>query len=317
MRSIDHNSIPNFSLGSFRPLSVLNRFIKKTFIKKRVSTFMPNLISVSSAPIAKLDNKKYYDLIGTLKVMKQVFQRSAVDGFELQLQPEWDSENPPLTDPELADWTKTPKYTTKEILVLVRKEKLPVLSIHASRDIGSYLCSTQKRHMEKGKRSIHDSLFLATELGADICVFHLWDTRKTEFNIDHLEKVLSEIAAQYPKVKASVENIPTHLKGQTPFSLVKSFKNITLDLRWAALYDELDAFESIISRIVNIHLRGALKGEKWILDRSSFSFNEALDTIKNKWKYQGPLTVEPEGGTTSPNFEGFLKAMKSLRTQDT
>jgi len=160
-------------------------------------------------------------------------------------------------------------------------------------------------------------LFLTTELDAEVCVFHLWDTWKTEFNINHLKKTLSEIATQYPKVKASVENIPTHLKGQTPFSLIKSFKTITVDLRWTALYDELNAFKSITDRIANIHLRGTLKKEKWVLDRSNFSFYEALDTIKNKWKYQGPLTVEPEGGTTSPNFENFLKAMKSLRTQNT
>lgn len=70
---------------------------------------MENLISVSSAPIAKLGGKRYYDLDGTLKVMKKVFRESVVDGFELQLQPEWDSENPPLTDTQFADWTKTPK----------------------------------------------------------------------------------------------------------------------------------------------------------------------------------------------------------------
>jgi len=291
-----------------------HQYINNILIKKRISIFMPNLISVSTAPIAKLGNKEYYDLLGTLEVMKRVFERSAVDGFELQLEPEWDTENPPLTDPELADWTKTPKYTAKEILAIVKRQKLPILSVHASRDIGTYLCSNQKDHVEKGKRAIQDSLFLATELGTDVCVFHLWDTWKTKFNINHLAKTLSEIAAQYPKVKASAENIPTHLKGQTPFSLVKSFKNITLDLRWAALYDELNAFESVTDRIANIHLRGTLKGERWVLNNSSFSFYEALETIKNKWKYQGPLTVEPEGGTTSPNFENFLEAMKSLRT---
>ena len=52
-------------------------------------------ISVSSAPIAKLGNKRYYDLLGTLEVMKKIYRESIVDGFELQLQPEWDSENPP------------------------------------------------------------------------------------------------------------------------------------------------------------------------------------------------------------------------------
>jgi len=69
---------------------------------------MTNLISVSSAPMARFSNKKYYDLVGTIEVMKRVLNESVVDGFELQLEPEWDSENPPLSDGQFADWTKTP-----------------------------------------------------------------------------------------------------------------------------------------------------------------------------------------------------------------
>ncbi len=131
---------------------------------------MGNLISVSSAPIAKLGDKRYYDLIGTLEVMRQVFRESVVDGFELQLQPEWDSENPPLTDTQFADWTKTPKYTIEEIRVLLEEQKLSILSVHSSRDIGSYLCSNQERNYEKGKSLIYEALFLANSLGAKVCV---------------------------------------------------------------------------------------------------------------------------------------------------
>jgi hypothetical protein len=93
-------------------------------------------ISVSSAPIAKLGNKRYYDLLGTLEVMKKVYRESIVDGFELQLQPEWDSENPPLTDTQFADWTKTRKFNIAEILTVLEKQELPILSVHTSRDIG-------------------------------------------------------------------------------------------------------------------------------------------------------------------------------------
>jgi len=246
--------------------------------------------------------------------MKKVYQESAVDGFELQLEPEWDSENPPLTDSELADWTKTPKYTAEQILTLVTKEKLPILSVHASRDVGNYLCLNQKQHLEKGKRLIDDSLFLSDELSASVCVFHLWDTWATEFDANRLKKTLSDVAANYPKVKATVENIPTNLKGQTPFSLVKTFDHVTLDLRWAALYNELNAFESIINNIENIHMRGTLEGNKWALNRSSFTFYEALDTVKNKWKSPALLTVEPEGGISSSSFTNFIKAMKTLRS---
>ena len=49
---------------------------------------MAGPISVSSAPIAKLGGKKYYDLVGTLEVMRKVYHESAVNGFELQLEPE-------------------------------------------------------------------------------------------------------------------------------------------------------------------------------------------------------------------------------------
>ena len=79
-----------------------------------------------------------------------------------------------------------------------------------------------------------------------------------------------------------------------------------------ALYDELDAFESIIANVVNVHLRGRLKGDRWFLSDSSFDFYEALDRIKNKWKYSDLLTVEPEGKIGS--FLNFVKALKSLRT---
>lgn len=274
---------------------------------------MSNLISVSSAPIAKLGNKKYYDLSGTLDVMKRVFRESVVDGFELQLQPEWDNENPPLTDTELADWNKTPKYTLDEILALLKKAKLPILSVHASRDIGNYLCSRRERDVEKGKRVICETLAFAEALGTKICVFHLWDTWKKEYSVNQLQKIFSNITVQFPKIKAAVENIPTHLEGCTPFSLVKLFDYVTLDLRWAALYNELDAFESIIDCVVNVHLRGTLEGERWVLDRSSFDFYEALNKIKNEWGYTGLFTVEPEGGISSLHFESFLKAILSLK----
>ena len=256
---------------------------------------MGNLISVSSAPIAKLGNKRYYDLPGTLEVMKRVYHESVVDGFELQLEPEWDSENPPLTDAHFADWTKTPKYTNEEVLALVKRERLPILSVHASRDVGNYLCSNQQRDLKKGKRLIHDSLCLADKLEAPVCVFHLWDTWKKEFNANHLRETFSDIAGKFPKVRASVENIPSSLEGLTPYSLVKSYDHVTLDLKWACMYNELDAFEQIIEKLANIHLHSRLQTDKWTLDDSTIGFYKVLRIIRDKWKYSGILTVEPGG----------------------
>jgi hypothetical protein len=126
--------------------------------------------------------------------------------------------------------------------------------------------------------------------------------------------MLLEVANQFPKVKASVENIPTHLEGYTPFRLVKSFEHVIMDLRWATMYKELDAFKSISSGIVNVHLRGSLKESKWVLERSDFDFYEALNKIRKEWRYSSLLTVEPEGRIDGSLFESFLEAMHTLKT---
>ena len=274
---------------------------------------MRNLISASTAPIAGFGDKAYYDLLGTIGLMKKVFAESVVDGFELQLEPEWDRENAPLTDADWADWTETPKFTVEEIVKLVKSEGLSILSVHASRDVGSYLCSQKERDWEKGKRVVYDSLSVAESLRAEVCVFHLWDTWKSIFDLKNVEGMFQSMARQFPKVKASVENIPTHLEDHSPFLLVKSLEHVTLDLRWASMYRELDTFESIIDRIVNVHLRGSLKKSKWVLERSNFDFYEALEKIRKTWGYSGLLTVEPEGRIDGSLFRSFLQAMRSLK----
>jgi sugar phosphate isomerase/epimerase len=274
---------------------------------------MKNLISVSSAPIAGLGDKEYYDLLGTIEVMKRVLNEGVVDGFELQLEPEWDSENAPLTDADWADWTKTPKFTTQEIVDLIKREGLPILSVHASRDVGAYLCSENKPDREKGKRVIHEALSVAEKLGVEVCVFHLWDTWKRSFDLHNVTNIYLKTLKRFPKVKASVENVPTHLDGYSPFRLVKSFKYVTLDLRWASMYNELDAFKSIVGNIANVHLRGSLGNNGWVLERSGLNFSDSLNKIRNDWKYPGILTVEPEGKIDRSRFRNFLQAMHSLK----
>lgn len=274
---------------------------------------MVNLISVSSAPVAGFGNKEYYDLPGTLGVLRRIFKSGVLDGFELQLEPEWDSESPPLTDVDWADWAKTPKFTAEEIVKLVKKAKTPILSVHASRDVGRYLSSERRKDREKGRRVMYDALSIAEKLAASICVFHLWDTWKTSLNMDRVGEIFQECAAEFPNVKASVENIPTHMGRSTPFELVEGFRYVTLDLRWASLYEELDKFAEIAKSIVNVHLRGHLEADQWVMGRSSFGFYEALNRIVRDWKYAGLLTVEPEGKIDGSMFRNFIEAMRSLK----
>ncbi len=271
-----------------------------------------HLLSISASPATKVISKPYYDLPSTVKVMKCLLQESTVDGFEVQNLAEWNKENPPRDDVaghRYASWEKSPKYTHEEVAALL--EKLPVLSIHANRDVGICLCSEKESEITKGKTLIHESLSLAEKVGASVCVFHLWDTRKPEFDIKFPKSVLNEIAPSYT-VRASVENVPVQLEGFTPFDLVEGSEWVTLDIRWAALYHELEKFESIKDTIVNVHLRGDLEGTKWVLRNAPFGFYEALITLKN-WGYSGLFTMEPEGGIHEYSWEDLVAALFTLR----
>jgi len=272
-----------------------------------------NAISISVAPTTRVIGRRYYDLPGTVELMKQLVQASAVDGFEFQNLAEWDARNPPRDEAEkrLAAWEDSQKYDVDEMAGRLRQTGLPILSVHANRDVGICLCGDDEGEVGTGEKLIHESLSLAARIGAGVCVFHLWDTWKEDFEPVLLQGVLGEAAAGYPHVRASVENVPTHLPGFTPFELARRFEWITLDLRWAAMYDELDRFEAVKARIANVHLRGRLEGKQWVLDGAPFGFYEALDLIRDRWGYAGPLTVEP-GGLRAGDWQDLVAAMASL-----
>jgi sugar phosphate isomerase/epimerase len=272
-----------------------------------------NPLSISVAPAVRMVDKRYFDLSGTVELMQRLWQESIVDGFEVQNLAEWDAETPPRDEREkrFAAWNESNKYTIQELADRLREPGLPVLSVHANRDVGICLCSDHEDDGDRGRRLIHESLYLADRLGATVCVFHLWDTWKETFDPGELQRALYDIAPCYPNVKAAVENVPTHMEGFTPLDLAKRFRWITLDLRWAALYDELDRFEELRDRIANVHLRGTLVGDGWVLERAPFGLCEALEIIRGEWGYTGPLTMEPEG-LGDGSWNSFVKAMSSL-----
>jgi sugar phosphate isomerase/epimerase len=273
-----------------------------------------NPLSISIAPTTPIIGKRYYDLPGTIELMHRLWQESALDGFELQNLAEWEAAGPPRDEAKrrLAAWEDSRRYTTNELASLLRATGLPIHSIHANRDVGICLCSPDKQDMARGRRLIHGSLSLAEKVGAPVCVFHLWDTWKEAFDPAALHRILAETAAHHPGVKAAVENVPTQLAGATPFDLVQQFEWITLDLQWAAMYDELHRFEPVLARVVNVHLRGRLEDRIWLLDGASFGFYEALRILRREWGYCGLLTMEPNG-LRDGDLERFVAAMASLR----
>jgi len=236
-----------------------------------------------------------------------------LDGFEFQNLAEWDAAGPPRDEAQrrLAAWQDSRRYTTGALATHLQATGLPVHSVHANRDVGVCLCSGDAQDLERGQQLIHSSLALAEEVGTPVCVFHLWDTQKQAFDLAVLQPVLREAAADHPGVKASVENVPTRRTGSTPFDLVQQFEWITLDLQWAALYDELGRFESVRDRIVNVHFRGRLAGRTWRLDSAPFGFDKALRLLRQEWGYRGLLTMEP-AGLRDGDLEGLIAAMASL-----
>jgi hypothetical protein len=60
-------------------------------------------------------------------------------------------------------------------------------------------------------------------------------------------------------------------------------------------------------------LRGSLKGDEWVMERSNFGFYEALDKMRHEWKYSRLFTVEPEGTIDGSMFVDFIQAMRSLK----
>lgn len=272
-----------------------------------------NLLSISIAPTTRVIGRRYYDLPGTIELMHRLWQEAVVDGFEFQNLAEWGAAGPPRDEAKrrLAAWQDSQRYTINELASLLRATGLPIHSIHANRDVGICLCSSDEQDLIRGRRLMHESLSLAEKVGASVCVFHLWDTRREAFDPAALHRILGEVATDHPDVKVAVENVPTRLAGATPFDLVQQFEWITLDLQWAAMYDELDRFEPVMDRVVNVHLRGRLEGKAWLLDGASFRFYEALRIIRREWGYRGLLTMEPNG-LRDGDLESFVAAMASL-----
>lgn len=267
-------------------------------------------VSVSTAPLTALFDKPYYDLDTTIEVIQLL--KTTVDGVEFQNLAEWDSMCPPRDDPHnerVFAWQRSEKHTSGEIQAALQKAHVRVLSVHANRDVGILLCSEKEDDVRRGKNLMHASLSLTQNLGAEICVFHFWDPVKPVLDVAHLLRVYEEITPHYPTVKAAVENIPCDYT--TPFEMASHFRWITLDIRWATKYGELEKFETV-RNIVNIHLRGELYGDQWVLSDAPYGFYEVIDIVK-EWGYTGLFTIEPEGELKNKSMQGLAKALISVK----
>jgi hypothetical protein len=120
---------------------------------------------------------------------------------------------------------------------------------------------------------------------------------KQYFDPKILPKIVSEIQKEYPIIKVTAENIPTRIPDLTPFELIRDFSWITLDIRW-----------------LNIHLRGYLVGTEWVLQDALFVFYEALNIIKDEWRYSGLFTLEIDGDLQYSNWKCFKPSISKLKS---
>ncbi|MCK4542420.1 MAG: hypothetical protein KAU17_09310 [Spirochaetales bacterium] len=283
---------------------------------------MKPIFSISSPSLNCLSGNPYYNLPGTLSIMKRLYREGFIDGFEFQYLIEWVPGKPPRAEIKnrLPAWKKSKKYSVDELIHLLKQADIPIQSIHAPRDIGTRLCSDDPDIINSGISLIRDSLTLARDTGAKICVFHLWDTWKEDFQPAFLRTVFFKETSQYPGITAAVENIPTHLAAATPYALVRDFDHITLDLRWAARYGDFSKYEALADKIVNVHLSGVLKEGHWRMDPSwfpkraePFRLQDAIATIRRKWRSEALFTLEPCGLSAKVDWIEFIGSMKELK----
>jgi sugar phosphate isomerase/epimerase len=267
------------------------------------------LVSLSTGWLPRLEERPYYELSTVLKVMKRFSQERHVDGFEFGLLPEWDCENPPLTPAQgLPDCEK---HGLDEILAKLLREDFRILSVHASRDVGCYLCSEEEQKFAKGLRLLEDSLRFCRSLKVNLCVVHFWDPWKKSFDVARLRRVHEEFQNKFPDVAISVENIPTVIDGRTPFSLMHGLRHVTLDLKWASMFNEFDLFLDRLDAVDNVHIQGKSRLGSFYPTVGNLDYERALLQLAGMG-YSRLFTVELDGKATFQEILSYAEKLKNI-----
>ncbi len=272
--------------------------------------------SISTVPLATYMHRKYYDLGATIYVMKILLRERVVDGFELELLAEWNPHFAPVDKDTKYDrkfeWEASRKYDIPQLVEVINRARVPILAIHANRDIGPLLCSEQPELVERGEALVRGALQAAEGVGAGTCVFHLWDAWSAAVDHPRLHALLVRLSSG-TGVKAAVENIPTYTPGYTPFEAVSAFDWVTLDMKWAYHYNELDRFRGIKDRIADVHLHGSLVDRMWTLNGTHIDYAALLRMIADEWGYDGLVTLEGETDFSGLLWSQIVSGISALR----
>jgi len=267
-----------------------------------------NKVSISTGCLPRLEGRQFYELESVLRMIRRLLKESRVDGFEFVLLPEWDSDGPPLT-PSSAP-PDCEKHAIDDLARTLKAQGFPIVSVHANRDIGNYLCSDDVDKASRGIKLTDECLSFTKAVGSKICVFHFWDTWKLTFNLVGLEAICRRFQTTYPDIELSIENVPTRYVGKTPFQIMQGFRHKTLDLKWASMYDEFNAFAGHFTDVSNIHVQGKLQAGGLVPTVGCLDFEDAIATAKRK-NYSGPFTIELEGEASYRVALNYVSRLKS------
>ena len=90
---------------------------------------------------------------------------------------------------------------------------------------------------------------------------------------------------------------------------MQNFKHQTLDLKWASMFNELDAFAENIEHVNNIHIQGKYQDGILVPNVGKMDYREALRRIK-MLGYSGVFTVELEG---EASYDDVLRYVDKLK----
>lgn len=272
--------------------------------------------SISTVPLATYMHRKYYDLGAMIYVMKILMRERVVEGFELELLAEWNPHFEPVEKDTKYDrkfeWEASRKYDSRQLIDIVNRAGVPILAVHANRDIGVLLCSGQHELVDRGTGLMVAALEVAGGVGASTCVFQLWDPLSATVDHAGLRERLRSVAAG-SRVRAAVENIPTYTPGPTPFEVVRAYDWITLDMKWAHHYNELERFRDVRERIADVHLHGSLVDRVWTLNGTHIDYAALLHMLTAEWAYDGLVTLEAETDFAGLLWSQIVSGIDALR----
>lgn len=263
---------------------------------------MPH-IACSTATLPYAINKDIRDPYIQLMLAKEIYDYGLIEGFELVLLPDWNEEWEPLLPVN-----KGEQYLVSLDMLadLWLESELPVLSIHANRDLGM-LIATKEDLVQK---AIADTIKLAKKLKAQQIVLHPWNTYSKTIPIEDI----AEFLKGFDKM-ISLENIPTSSK-HTPIEILRELGDridlpYTIDLSWLSMYDDWQKFNLAISSISNIHMQGALINKRLIPRQGNLNLETVLKELINRG-YDGQITLELNRPKDLKDFYKALMLIKDI-----